>query len=179
MPNDSPFDPSDPSFTVAEAAKVSQLSENDIRNWMRRDVVPVGTKSRLGRIMFTALDIVRLRVIGDLNKLLSVDPSRANEIAEPIVDRCAAWMQRENVHLHQTPDGYRRETRLLVGLSPEGSGAFISALDWGDTAMGFKIPERGEENQWARRPMLILPMEQIFNDVLDELFTILESENDA
>jgi hypothetical protein len=174
---DSPFDPTDYAFTVAEAATVSQVSENDIRNWMRRGVVPVGTKSRLGRIMFSALDIVRLRVIGDLNKLLSVDPSAADPVANHVAEHCRAWMQRENVHLHQTPDGYRKETRLLLHLNPEGEGGALTPVEWGDTAFGFKVPERGSGQDWARRPMLILPVEQVFNDVLEELFQILEGES--
>lgn len=44
-PGDTPFDVDEYAFTVAEAAKVSQVSESDIRNWMRRGVVPVGKKA--------------------------------------------------------------------------------------------------------------------------------------
>tara|TARA_B100001179_G_C18532078_1_gene377557 strand:- start:42 stop:581 length:540 start_codon:yes stop_codon:yes gene_type:complete len=177
MFNDSPFEPNDPAFTVAEAARVSQLTESDIRNWMRREVVPVGTKSRLGRIMFTAKDIVRLRVIGDLNKLLSVDPSNGNVVAQYIANHFVEWMQRENTHLHVTPDGFKVETRLLVHLKLDGSGPEITPVAWGESAFGFKVPNRGEGDAWARRPMLILPVEQIFLDVLNELFEIIEGEN--
>ena len=175
---DSPFDPTDYAFTVAEAAAVSQVSENDIRNWMRRGVVPVGTKSRLGRIMFSALDIVRLRVIGDLNKLLSVDPSAADPVAKHVAEHCSAWLRRESTNLRRTPDGCRKETRLLLHLNPEGEGGALTPVEWGDTAFGFQIPERGSGQDWARRPMLILPVEQVFNDVLEELFQILEGESD-
>jgi len=171
------FDPNEHAFTVAEAAAVSQVSENDIRNWMRRDIVPVGKKSRLGRIMFSALDVVRLRVIGDLNKLLSVDPSAADPVAKHVTEHCHAWLRRENVHLHQTPDGFRRETRLLLHLSPEGEGSALTPFDWGETTFGFKVPKRGSDQDWARRPMLILPVEQVFNDVLEELFQILEADD--
>lgn len=174
---DAPFDPTDYAFTVAEAATVSEVSENDIRNWMRRGVVPVGKKSRLGRIMFSALDIVRLRVIGDLNKLLSVDPSAADPVANYVAEHCRAWMRRENVDLHQTSEGYRKETRLLLHLNPEGEGGALTTVEWGKPAFGFKVPERGSGQDWVRRPMLILPIEQVFNDVLEELFQILEGES--
>lgn len=174
---ETPFDPTEHAFTVAEAAKVSQVSESDIRNWMRRGVVPVGKKNRLGRIMFSALDVIRLRVIGDLNKLLTVDPSVADPIANHVAEHAKAWMRRENVHLHQTADGYRQQTRLICHLDPKGEGSAITAVSWGDAAFGFKIPERGDDQSWVRRPMLILPVEQIFNDVLEELFQILEGES--
>lgn len=172
------FNPDEYDFTVAEAAKVSQVSENDIRNWMRRGVVPVGKKSRLGRIMFSALDIVRLRVIGDLSKLLSVDPSAANPVAEHVAKHGREWMQRENVHLRMDEEGFRRETRLVVHLDDSGQWSAMTPMDWGQKVLSFKIPERGDDNSWARRPMLVLPVEQLFNDVFEELFQILEAEND-
>lgn len=173
---DTPFNPTDYAFTVAEASKVSGVAEADIRNWMRRGVVPVGEKNRLGRITFSALDIVLLRVIGDLNKLLTVDPSAALPIAKHVADHCVAWLQKDNTHRHRTADGYRRETRLLLHLNPEGEGGAITPFEWGDTVFGFKVPERGTGEDWARRPMLILPVEQVFQDVLEELFQILEAE---
>lgn len=115
-------------------------------------------------------------MIGDLNKLLSVDPSASDPIGEHVAEHCRAWMRRENVHLHQTESGHRKETRLLVRLNPESGGGALTPVEWGDTVFGFKIPERGSDQDWARRPMMILPVEQIFNDVLEELFQLLEAE---
>lgn len=175
---DLPFDPTAYDFTVAEAARVSGVSEADIRNWMRRDVVPVGKKSRLGRIMFSALNIVQLRVIGDLNRMLGVDPSSANPIANQISDHCSAWMQRENAHLHQTKDGHRMETRMILNLGEDCATPSTANFEWGDTVFGFKVSERGEGDGWTRRPFMVFPVEQIFGDVLDELWAILESEEE-
>lgn len=174
-----PFDPTDYAFTVAEAAKVSQVAEVDIRNWMRRDVVPLGTKNRLGRIMFNALDIVHLRVIGDLITLLSVDPSVANPIGAHVADHCLRWLRKDGENITETPDGFRKETRLILHVNTETGLPELSAVDWGETVIGFTVPERGSGADWARRPMVMLPIEQIFGDVLEELFQILEQDENV
>jgi len=173
---DTPFDPSDYSFTVAEAAQVSGVTEMQIRNWIRRDVTTVGKKNRLGRIMFNALDIVGLRVVGDLGHLLNVDPSASIPIAAQVSEHCGQWLQKDNHHLHATEDGFKRETRLVVHLSEDHKSASLTPFAWGDSVFGFKVSERGEGSDWTRHPFLILPVEQIFCDVLDALFAILESE---
>lgn len=174
--SDTHFDPTENIFTVAEAAQVSRVSEYDIRNWMRRNVVPVGTKSRVGRIMFNALDIVYLKVIGDLNTLLSVDPSVASRVAAHVTERSAAWLQRDNTHLHATVDGYRKETRLLLHIDRESGEASLTPFEWGNSVLNYKIPDRDTEYDWARRPTVVFPVEQIFEDVFEELWAILEGE---
>lgn len=169
------IDPTANAFTVAEAAKVARVSEMDIRNWLRRSIVPVGQKNRMGRIAFSQFDILHLRVIGDLNKLLSVDPSTANPIADIVVSRAFQWLQRENQHLRKTSDGKRVETRLIVNLGEDGLSSNTTAMDWGEMAL-FKIPERGADNQWARGAFVVLPIEQIMHDVLEETWMIIETE---
>lgn len=177
---DRPFYPQEPNFTVAEAAKVSGVAEADIRNWMRRNAVQVGTKNRLGRIMFSALDVIKLRVIGDLGRLIGTEPSASRSIADFVANHCSEWMQKKNVHLHQTPDGKRRETRLILNLGEDGKTPSIGAVEWGESAFAVKVAERDEPgNQWTRRPFLIVPIEQVFQDVLNELFSILEEEENG
>lgn len=173
------LDPTEYHFTVAEASRISGVSQNDIRNWIRpeRKVVELGSKNRIGRILFSALDIVQLRVIGDLNKLLSTEPSVSAFLARDIATHCHAWLYRDNKQLHVDEKGYRRETRLLVHLDDDGDST-VTPFAWGSSVIGFKIPERGTGQDWARRPMLILPVEQIFTDVLEELWSLLEQEQD-
>lgn len=179
MKPDVKLDPTEYQFTVAEASSVSGVGEHDIRNWIRpeREVVALGNKNRIGRILFSALDIVQLRVIGDLNKLLSAEPSKSALLARDIAAHCHAWLQRDNKHLHEDEKGYRRETRLLVHLGDDGVST-VTPFAWGDSVFGFKIPERGTGQDWARRPMLILPVEQIFLDVLTDLRSLLEADED-
>lgn len=174
--SNTPIDPRGYEFTVADAALVSGVSQNDIRNWMRRDVVSVGKKSRIGRIMFCPSDIVALRVIGDLNSLLSVDPSASKPVATYISNYFNEWMQRENRHLTVTESGHLRETRLILRLNSNGEGASIEQWEWGESVFNFKIPDRDSAQNWARRPMLILPVEQIFFDVIRDLSELLEQE---
>lgn len=173
-----PFDPTERTFTVAEASRVSGVTEFDLRNWMRRDVVSVGSKNRLGRIMFSAVDIIYLRVMGDLSRLAGAEPSSVAVIAEDVATHCVAWLQRDNKHLHQTKDGYRKETRLIFHLGADGKTPCLEKYDWGDSVFGFKVTDRGEGLEWTRRPFIVLPVEQFFGDVLEELWTILESEVD-
>lgn len=173
------LDPTERTFTVAEAARVSGVSEFDIRNWMRRDVVSVGSKNRLGRIMFSAVDIIQLRVMGDFNRLTGSDPSSAVAIAEEVAGHCVAWMQRDNTHLHKTKDGKRKETRLVFHLGTDGKSPQTEKLIWDERAWGFNIPDPEEDGpHWSRRPYVILPIEQFFGDVLIELFDILNGETD-
>jgi len=175
---DTPFDPTQAAFTVSEAARVSGNSELDIRNWMRREVVPVGQKNRLGRIMFTALDIVRLKVIGDLSRLLKTEPSASGPLAEYVADHCARWMQKSNHELHLDENGHRLETRLLLHFGEDGRTPSITPIAWGESVFAIKVSGRGEGMMWTRHPFLVLPVEQFFGDVLEELFQILEGEND-
>ena len=177
-PGDRPFDPTERTFTVAEAARVSGVTEFDIRNWMRRDVVSVGSKNRLGRIMFSAVDIIYLRVMGDFNRLVKADPSSVAVVAEEVATHCVAWLQRDNKHLHRTEDGYRKETRLVFHLGEDGKSPKLEKFDWGETVFGIKVSDRGEGMEWTRHPFVILPIEQFFGDVLEELWVILESESD-
>lgn len=172
---DTAFSPTEPAFTVAEAARVSGNTELDIRNWMRRDVISVGAKNRLGRIMFTALDIVQLKVIGDMNKLLGTDPSASLPIAKHVMEHCAAWLRRDNKHLHRTEDGFKRETRLVLHLGDDGRTQIMTPFE-SDT-LTLPVTDRGQGSEWTRRPIVVLPVEQFFGDILEELFQILEGED--
>jgi len=173
---DTPFDFNDYAFTVAEAADVAGVAELDLRNWMRRGITTMGKKNRLKRIMFNAKDIVALRVVGDLNRLLRVEPSMSLPIAARISEHFSEWMMKENRHLHEDADGHRVETRLIVHLAGDPAYPAITPFQWGESVFGFKVAQRGEEHEWTRHPFIVLPVEQIFGDVLEQLFAILESE---
>tara|TARA_B110000977_G_C10895521_1_gene423129 strand:+ start:240 stop:776 length:537 start_codon:yes stop_codon:yes gene_type:complete len=171
-----PIYPKSYDYTVADTSTISGVSAFNIRNWMKRGVISIGKKSLNGRILFCPADLVALRVIGDLNKLLSVDPSASKSVAVYISDYFTKWMQRENKSLHVTEDGCRVETRLILRMDSSGDGVAVEQMGWGEAVFGFKIPERNSEESWARHPMLILPVEQIFFDVLNDLFELMEQE---
>ena len=76
-------------FTLAEAAMISGVPEKTIRNWLARGSLPIGLKHRLGRWLFSTLDIIRLRVMNDLtqNELVPMKPTDAAHLAAVVADR--------------------------------------------------------------------------------------------
>ncbi|MDX3975800.1 MerR family transcriptional regulator [Shinella sp.] len=81
------LDPNEYRFTFGEVVGESNVDATNLRNWMAREVVPVGQKHKLGRWLFSIADIVRFRTVRSLTMLTDMPPLSANRLAEPVVRR--------------------------------------------------------------------------------------------
>tara|TARA_R110000751_G_scaffold180038_1_gene286416 strand:+ start:26856 stop:27416 length:561 start_codon:yes stop_codon:yes gene_type:complete len=176
-PGDTPIDFLEPQFTLQEACQVSGVSKIDLRNWLSRGVVKVGFKHRMGRWMFSGVDIMKLRVIGDLIVLAKLDPSTAAPIGAALADRFHELSSSRNANGRvgeENPGGSRRDTRIIVHLNESGDGVAFTLAKWDGATYELKASKRGSETEWTRRPHIVIPADQIMFDCMLALGEILE-----
>jgi hypothetical protein len=75
----------EPAFTHGEAVEVAGVTSKTLNNWTQREIIALGTMHRTGRRLYSAADLVALKVIGALSQNLSVLPSFAAKLAEKAV----------------------------------------------------------------------------------------------
>jgi hypothetical protein len=69
------------SYTLPEAARVSDVAERNLRNWIDRKVLVVGKRHFSGRWMFNLLDCLRTNVCHDLITRSAIEPKHAAKLA--------------------------------------------------------------------------------------------------
>ena len=69
------------SYTLPEAARISDVAERNLRNWIDRKVLVVGKRHFSGRWMFNLLDCLRINVCNDLITRSAIEPKHAAKIA--------------------------------------------------------------------------------------------------
>lgn len=166
-------------FTLAEACNISGVSENDLRNWKKRDVVDVGERHRTGRWLFSIVDTVLLAGMSGLMTLTKMDPSEAVQIAQHVVIRMEQMFQRgpDGRMISENPDGSRRETRIIVSYDKKTNTRNLTFAQWDGSSYSLQLPRRGEEKEWLRHPVIIIPADQIIFDTLEAAYKILEAEH--
>lgn len=168
MDGDTPIKLDEYQFTLTEAATVSGVPEKSIHNWMKRDILPIGRKHRLGRWQFSMLDLIRLATMHDLTQLVPLKPTDAARIADLVAKR--AWERTERNlatgELRDLERGVRTNVNILVAFDEGEPKAWTATA--GDPAY---YPPHYKNTQCAplRKPHITIPADAIINDVFSRL----------
>ena len=74
-----------PSFTHGEACEISGVRSADLYNWIHRGIIDPGAKRRSGRRLYSIIDLIKLRVLGDLTHVIGMRPAFASAILDGVV----------------------------------------------------------------------------------------------
>ena len=170
----------DPQFSFEEACAVSHVNPVTLRSWMARGTAAVGTKHpKLHRWLFSGIDIIRLRVMGDLVATCGMPPSTVAQVADTVIARYRDMSRRDAQTdlLQELQDGVRKELRIMVSLV---DGEFVTAEStWTGDTYSTPLPSRGSWAERFRRPHVIVPADTIILDVLTALCELLREDHAA
>ena len=107
-------DVSDRYFSLAEAAFAAGAAEQDVRNWLARKVIPIGKKHRLGRWMFSAVDIITLQIVNNLVENCGLSPSNAAVVTQALVEKYAAPPTEELVPVQEWYAWHRKTKKIDI-----------------------------------------------------------------
>jgi MerR HTH family regulatory protein len=79
--------PKEPQFTHGEAVAITALPSTTLNNWIQREVVRVGTMHRTGRRLYSLVDLIELKIVGELTELVAMPPANAAPIAKEVRER--------------------------------------------------------------------------------------------
>lgn len=85
----------EPNFTHGEAVEVSEVPSKILNNWIQRGVIDLGEKHRTGRRLFSVMDLIELKVMGQLNLSISVTPKIAAFLAGYARRRAEEMLERD------------------------------------------------------------------------------------
>jgi len=74
----------DHAFTTDEVIDFTGVDKFTFRNWLGRGVVEIGKKHRLGRWLFSTVDMIRVSTMVDLVEI-GMAPSLASEVCDEVV----------------------------------------------------------------------------------------------
>lgn len=164
------LEPDDHRFTLTEAAQTTDVAESAIRNWMNREIASIGEKQPNGRWLFSARDIVKLAVVGDLTTITAMPLPDAFSVGDLVAGRLTEML-----------DLTSGEPAVVAALRRGECwpSMRIYVLNWhGRKRIEAYREERGEEvtNHYATRTHLVIPVEQICAPVALRLFELMEHD---
>ncbi|UWR22631.1 MerR family transcriptional regulator [Sulfitobacter sp. S190] len=91
------------SFSTDELVSFSGVDPFTFRNWLKRGVINVGQKHRVGRWLFSPADIIRVSTVVDLVNDIGVSPAAANTLADAVLWFLETYIERAEEH-RSAPD---------------------------------------------------------------------------
>lgn len=165
-------------FTLDEAAKVSGVAPMTLRNWLARDQekLGIGQKHKLGRWLFSGVEIIRLRVMGDLS-LCGVQPSMSSVVSK-LAEKRFTQMSARNAagEIVETHMDFRRDLRIVISFDASNK-MFATELQW-DGESYASPAHKGTGVLNLRRPHIVIPVDLVIFDVQKALFSLLDLEPD-
>jgi len=72
-------------FGTDELVEFTGVDAFSFRNWLKRGVVDVGEKHRVGRWLFSPADMIRVSTMVDLVEGVGLSPAAANSLADAVI----------------------------------------------------------------------------------------------
>lgn len=154
----------EPLFIHGEACTVAGIDGKSLNNWTQREIISLGQMHRSGRRLYSILDLVKLRVIADLARILKMGPSFAEAISQSVMPRAGEVFA-------ALAKGKFREAKdeaqfLLAWAEPETDKFSVVRTKAG--RLQEAIPES--------HPAIIVPIDVIVREVTGKALIILHNE---
>jgi hypothetical protein len=153
-------------FTLSDAAFLSGVPAKSIRNWIARDVLPLGHRHFLGRWLFSLLDILKLSVMHDLSVRLSFNPRDAARLAEMAGAIAMDSTARDaSGQLLDSADGFRPNRNIVVSFNDDGL-PLAGVADIRNPGNYYPPAAGNPDTAPLRRAHVVVPVTSIFHDML-------------
>lgn len=153
-----------PFFIHGEACAITDVSTADLNNWTFRVGINLGTMI-VGRRVYSIIDLIKLRVIGDLARTLNMKPSFAAAIAESVMPRATQIAALDNngklIHRHADDPHY-----LLAWVEPDKDNFKVARTSEARLVEAVRVPH----------PVILIPLDTICLETTAKCLKILEHE---
>jgi hypothetical protein len=159
---------SEPQFTHGEACSVSGVAGKDLSNWTQREVIDLGTLHRSGRRLYSILDLIKLRVIGDLARSIALQPSFAAAMAENVMPRAAeiAALNDDGELKHRGYHGNVSPHYLVAWVEPDKDKFHVARVEETKLLKAIQVPH----------PVIVVPLDAIALTVTLKALALLDKE---
>ncbi|MER8539150.1 hypothetical protein NKH17_06750 [Mesorhizobium sp. M1334] len=168
----------DRSFTSEEVIAFTGVDKFTFRNWLKRGVVEMGEKHRLGRWLFSPVDMIRVSAMVDLVENIGMSPSAASGLCDEVVKLLDTFVE---ASIANRKEGVRTspllaplDHYLIVAIVAKDKVSYRHAIRQGDL-----IVFGDEEKQDAGLLMLrvthvVLAAGLIIDDMLEKVKAALD-----
>ena len=167
----SPLNLLEPMFTHGEAVKVTGITSRTLSQWQQRNIASdVGEMHRTGRRLYSILDLVELRVIGDLVSITSMQPSIASAAARYVRERALELSERDE-----------NGTLKSIGQSPNNRRLAVLHFNNGKHSIRvttYKDRIKELEKNSIPFPQVILPLDDIAKRVINDVIDMMEDSGE-
>jgi hypothetical protein len=158
-----------PFFLHGDACAIAGVESMDLNNWVQRKVIDFGT-TIVGRRVYSIIDLVKLRVIGDLARTLTLKPTFAAAIAESVLPRATeiAALDKNGELIHPVhSDSY---TQFLVAwVEPEADNFTVKRTTISKLSKAVAVPHA----------VIILPLDEIALETASKALKLLHARAQA
>lgn len=176
---DRPIVLDDPTFSMAEAARLSGVEEKTVRNWIARDLTDAGSKFG-GRWAFSFNDVLKLKVAGYLANTLNLEAGAAARIAKEagrmITARALQQSERDprTGQLIELQSEFQHWQAILVSFKDGNATFWTAGAD----------PSRHDPPRYAdidhaslRRPYIVIPCDPIITETMFDVEKMREEKD--
>jgi hypothetical protein len=158
----------EPLFIHGEACAVTDIDTKDLNNWVQREVINLGVMHRSGRRLYSIIDLIKLRVIGDLARTLGMRPAFAAAMAESVTPRAAeiAALDDEGELKHRGYSGKDTPQYLVAWVEPDKDKLTVRRTDESKLLKAIQVPH----------PVIVVPLDEVALTVTLKCLRLLDKE---
>jgi len=153
-----------PFFIHGDACAITGVDSMDLNNWIQRKVIDLGTMI-VGRRVYSIIDLVKLRVIGDLARTLDMKPTFAAAIAKNVLPREYALDNKGKlIHHHHSDSEY-----LIAWVEPEADNFTVRRTPSSKLSKALQVPH----------PVVVVPLDVVALETTSTALKLLDQEKRA
>ncbi len=82
-------------FSHGEAVEITGVPSKALNNWTTRKVITLGIRRRPGRRLYSILDLIQLRIVGELWHSIQMPPASASALGNYAIERLLELYRRD------------------------------------------------------------------------------------
>lgn len=157
------FDLKATQFTHGEAVEIAGVPSKTLNNWTHRAVIDIGAMHRTGRRLYSILDLIELKIVGELAEMTQMPPTQAAAVAKWARTRTLELSTRDSEG--KLPEVKPEERRFLMITFADGMHK-IAVMTGSDWFLKFTLSH----------PMVVVPLDDVIWEVVNKAFDVLERE---
>lgn len=165
MDSNKPFDILDGQFVHGEAVEVSGVPSKTLNNWIQRGLIDIGEMHRTGRRLFSAMDLIELKVLGQLTMITGMTPANAVPLAQ--------YARKRALEISERDDGGELKYK---GLKNENRKYLVAWYDKEQYKAKIETLEHFFGEHSIPHAVVVVPLDDIVMRVLNLCADVLERE---
>ncbi len=162
---DEPIDLTEPQLTHGEAVEITGVTAKTLNNWTAREVIDLGIMHRTGRRLYSIVDLIQLKIVGELSHMVQMPPAHAATVGRYAIKRFLEMARRdEDGKLIYKGPAVEVRHFLIIWFDTEGHKILL--VKGADFLTEHSYPH----------PIVVVPLDDIVTEVSTEALFLLERE---